>query len=71
MSDDAFVYVTYINSTPEKVWDALLEGELTRQYWGAHENVSDSDWKAGTTWRHLCLRPAFAERSRYSADGTA
>jgi len=53
MSDDAFVYVTYINSTPEKVWDALLEGELTRQYWGAHENVSDSDWKVGTKWRHV------------------
>ena len=40
MSDDAFVYVTYINTTPEKVWDALLEGELTRQYWGrARERV--------------------------------
>jgi uncharacterized protein YndB with AHSA1/START domain len=40
MSDEKFVYVTYIASTPEKVWKALLEGELTRQYWGGHENVS-------------------------------
>jgi uncharacterized protein YndB with AHSA1/START domain len=45
-----FVYVTYIASTPEAVWNALRESELTRQYWG-HENVSD--WKPGSPWRHL------------------
>jgi uncharacterized protein YndB with AHSA1/START domain len=45
-----FVYVTYIASTPERVWNALREGELTRQYWG-HENVSD--WKPGSPWRHV------------------
>jgi uncharacterized protein YndB with AHSA1/START domain len=32
------------------VWNALREGELTRQYWG-HENVSD--WKPGSPWRHV------------------
>jgi uncharacterized protein YndB with AHSA1/START domain len=48
MSDnDKFVYVTYIATTPQKVWEALLEGELTRQYW-KHENVSD--WQAGSKW---------------------
>ncbi len=52
MSTEKFVYVTYIASTPEKVWAALLEGELTRQYW-RHDNVSDSNWEKGSKWRHV------------------
>ena len=48
--NDKFVYVTYIATTPEKVWKALLEGELTRQYW-KHENISD--WKKGSKWQHV------------------
>jgi uncharacterized protein YndB with AHSA1/START domain len=50
MGSDQFVYVTYIATTPEKLWKALLEGELTRKYWG-HENVSD--WKTGSRWQHV------------------
>jgi uncharacterized protein YndB with AHSA1/START domain len=50
MSNETFVYVTYIGTTPQKVWDALLKGELTRQYW-KHENVSD--WKPGSKWQHV------------------
>jgi len=53
MSNETFVYVTYIAATPEKIWNALLQGELTRQYWGGHENVSASDWKKGSTWQHF------------------
>ncbi len=49
MSKSKFVYVTYIAAAPEKVWRALLDGEVTRQYWD-HENVSD--WKPGSTWKH-------------------
>ncbi|WP_330461764.1 metalloregulator ArsR/SmtB family transcription factor [Streptomyces sp. NBC_00820] len=45
-----FVYVTYIASTPEKVWEALTEADLTAAYWG-HHNVSD--WKAGSRWEHV------------------
>jgi uncharacterized protein YndB with AHSA1/START domain len=44
-----FLYVTYILAAPEKVWEALTDGEMTRQYWG-HVNVSD--WKVGSPWRH-------------------
>jgi uncharacterized protein YndB with AHSA1/START domain len=50
LSNERFVYVTYIATTPDKVWQALLEGELTRQYW-KHENVSD--WKPGSQWEHV------------------
>jgi uncharacterized protein YndB with AHSA1/START domain len=44
-----FVYVTYISSSAEKVWNALMDPEMTRKYWG-HLNVSD--WKAGSNWKH-------------------
>jgi hypothetical protein len=30
MNSDKFVYVIYIASTPQKVWDAPLDGEMTR-----------------------------------------
>jgi uncharacterized protein YndB with AHSA1/START domain/DNA-binding transcriptional ArsR family regulator len=46
-----FVYVTYIESTPERVWDALTDPELTAQYWG-HSNVSP-DWRPGSRWDHV------------------
>ncbi|KUO15617.1 ArsR/SmtB family transcription factor [Streptomyces dysideae] len=45
-----FVYVTYIESTPEKVWDALTDADLTAAYWG-HSNVSD--WRQGSRWEHV------------------
>jgi uncharacterized protein YndB with AHSA1/START domain len=44
-----FVYVTYIRTTPQKLWTALTDGELMREYWlGAH---CECDWKAGSPWR--------------------
>jgi uncharacterized protein YndB with AHSA1/START domain len=46
----SFVYVTYIRSTPEKVFDAITRPEIARRYWG-HENVSD--WKPGSGWQHV------------------
>ena len=44
-----YVYVTYIESSPERVWEALTDPSLTAQYWG-HSNVSD--WQAGSRWEH-------------------
>jgi len=52
MNNEKFVYVTYIATTPEKVWEALLDSEVTRQYW-YHENVPESNWKPGTKWQHV------------------
>ncbi|MEO9296592.1 SRPBCC family protein [Devosia alba] len=46
----SFVYVTYIQSTPEKVFEAITRPDLARRYWG-HENVSD--WKPGSRWEHI------------------
>lgn len=45
-----FVYVIYIRSTPQKVFDAITNPEIARLYWG-HENVSD--WKPGSRWDHI------------------
>jgi len=51
MSDrPTFVYVTYIESTPDAVWHALTDADLTETYWG-HRNVSD--WRAGSRWEHV------------------
>lgn len=44
-----YVYVTYIRATPEQVWHALTDADLTAQYWG-HANVSD--WQPGSRWEH-------------------
>ena len=49
-STTQFIYVTYILSTPEKVFQAITTPEIARQYWG-HENVSD--WKPGSKWEHI------------------
>jgi uncharacterized protein YndB with AHSA1/START domain len=46
----SFVYVTYIRSTAEKVFDAITKPEIARRYWG-HENVSD--WTPGSAWQHV------------------
>ena len=57
MTKPSFVYVTYIATTPERVWQALVDTDVTRQYWvdptadsPAHVNVSD--WKPGSRWEH-------------------
>jgi uncharacterized protein YndB with AHSA1/START domain len=52
MDKPQFVYVTYISTTPVKLWNALIDPKMTAKYW-QHENVSD--WKAGSKWEHRGL----------------
>lgn len=49
MSGSKFVYVTYIRTTPEKLWRALIEPEFTKQYWAG--TWQESDWKVGSDWK--------------------
>ncbi|MBD0735834.1 ArsR/SmtB family transcription factor [Streptomyces sp. CBMA29] len=49
VSVPTYVYVTYIRATPEQVWRALTDADLTARYWG-HANVSD--WRPGSGWEH-------------------
>ena len=41
-----FIYVTYIETTPEKLWEALTSSEFSRRYW-FNADVR-SDWKVGS-----------------------
>jgi len=56
-----FLYVTYIRTTPEKVYEAITKGDVTRQYWTL-ENVSD--WKRGSPWQHMDRTAASARAGR-------
>src|SRR5882672_169046 len=42
MSDNDFVYTTYIKTTPERLWQALTDPAFTEQYWQLHH---ETDWK--------------------------
>jgi uncharacterized protein YndB with AHSA1/START domain len=47
----SFVYVTFIRTSPDRLWSALTSPEFTKQYWfGMH---CESDWKAGSSWKLL------------------
>lgn len=46
MNNQDYVYVTYIRTTPEKLWDAMINPEFTKMYWF---NIAvTSDWKVGS-----------------------
>ena len=49
MNNSRVVYVTYIRTTPEKLWKALIDPEFTRRFW--NETWQDCEWKPGATWR--------------------
>ncbi|MGH8688432.1 MAG: SRPBCC family protein, partial [Burkholderiales bacterium] len=49
MAKSTFVYVTYIRTTPEKLWSALTDGEFMKRYWfGTH---CESQWTTGSSWK--------------------
>ncbi len=49
MGKSTFVYVTYIRTTPEKLWSALTDVELIKQYWFGVR--CKSRWTAGSSWK--------------------
>lgn len=44
-----FVYVSYIRTSPAKLWDALTTPESIKRYWAENLNFK-SDWKVGSPW---------------------
>jgi uncharacterized protein YndB with AHSA1/START domain len=60
MSKPEFVYTTYIETTAEKLWQALTDGDFTERYWFGHRVTSD--WKPGSSYR-------FASRGTPSVEG--
>ncbi len=55
MNQPEFVYVTFIATTPEKLWAALTNPEFTQQYWFNQYNPEpyrlESDWQIGSPIR--------------------
>jgi uncharacterized protein YndB with AHSA1/START domain len=49
MAKSRFVYVTYIRTTPEKLWQALTTPEFNRQFFFG--TTQESEWKPGALWR--------------------
>ncbi len=44
-----FVYVTFIRTTPEKLWEALKDPQFTRRYWFGI--AIESSWTKGSPWK--------------------
>jgi uncharacterized protein YndB with AHSA1/START domain len=49
MSKPEFVYTTYIETTPEKLWLALTDSDFTERYWFG--NRVASDWEIGSPYK--------------------
>jgi uncharacterized protein YndB with AHSA1/START domain len=45
----SFVYVTYIRTTQEKLWEALTDPRFIRQYWFGV--TIECSWKKGSAWK--------------------
>jgi uncharacterized protein YndB with AHSA1/START domain len=44
-----FMYVTYIRTTPQRLWSALTNNEFIRQYWFGVS--AESEWQVGASWK--------------------
>jgi len=49
MARSTFVYVTYIRTTPARLWSALTDVEFMKQYWFGMQCVSQ--WTKGSSWK--------------------
>ena len=59
MARSTFVYVTYIRTTPDKLWSALTDGEFMKQYWFG--NHSESQWTVGSPWKIVSVEGAILD----------
>jgi len=49
MGKPSFIYVTYIRTTPEKLWAALTDPQTIKKFWFGM--TAESDFKPGSPWR--------------------
>ena len=56
MKKPDYVYVTYIATTPQKAWQALIDTDMMREWWvdpvAGCARMNVSDWKPGSRWEH-------------------
>lgn len=50
-AESSFVYVTYIRTTPERLWSALTDPEFMKEYWFGVR--FKTEWKPGAPWEML------------------
>ncbi len=51
MTQSTFIYVTYIRTTTEKLWSALTDVDIIKQYWFGE--TIECGWKNGSPWKML------------------
>lgn len=51
MARSTFVYVTYIRTTPERLWSALTDTEFIKQWWFG--NYAECEWSVGSAWKNF------------------
>jgi DNA-binding transcriptional ArsR family regulator/uncharacterized protein YndB with AHSA1/START domain len=63
-----YVYVTYIRTTPERLWEALTESAFTRRWF--QDTAFDTDWAVGSpmTWHHHGVVIAHPDQVVLAAD---
>lgn len=49
MAKSTYVYVSYIRTTPEKLWQALTDAEFIKQYWFGMN--CKCEFKTGAPWK--------------------
>ena len=49
MARSTFLYVSYIRTTPERLWTALTDQEFMKQYWFGMR--CESEWTPGSSWQ--------------------
>jgi len=50
-AESSFIYVTFIRTTPEKLWSALTTSDFIKEYWFGMR--CETEWKAGASWQML------------------
>jgi DNA-binding transcriptional ArsR family regulator/uncharacterized protein YndB with AHSA1/START domain len=67
MDKPRFVYATYINTTPERLWQALTDSAFTQRYW---ETTFITDWAQGSpmTWDNHGVKIADPEQIVVESD---
>jgi uncharacterized protein YndB with AHSA1/START domain len=57
MSKPEFVYVIYIQSTAEKIWNALRDPEMTKEFWAAVATGRTGRSDRNGIMRTMMMRP--------------
>ena len=68
MSKPAFVYTTYIRTTPEQLWQALTDPAFTRRYWGIDASSPTGQVGSTMTWEQHGVTIADPEQVVLEAD---